>query len=81
MSYILYREHTIVSSGSYDDVSGKWKITACVSWQANGGGDHFQFLRNLPETFLRFEDAETAGIEYSKDWVDNKLKKNTLKKA
>ena len=68
-------------SGSYDDVSGKWKITACVSWQANGGGDHFQFLRNLPETFLRFEDAETAGIEYSKDWVDNKLKKNTLKKA
>ena len=81
MAYILYREHTIVSSGSYDDVCGKWKITACVSWQANGGGDHFQFLRNLPETFLRFEDAETAGIEYSKDWVDNKLKKNTLKKA
>ena len=69
MAYILYREHTIVSSGSYDDVSGKWKITACVSWQANGGGDHFQFLRNLPETFLRFEDAETAGIEYSKDWL------------
>jgi hypothetical protein len=81
VAYILYLEHTIVTSGSYDDVSGKWKISACVSWQGDGGSDHFQFFRNPPDTFSRFQDAEVAGIEYSKNWVDKKLNKKTLQKV
>src|SRR3954471_14760222 len=36
MAYVLYRDHTIVSSGLYDDVSGQWKLTACISWKAAG---------------------------------------------
>lgn len=76
MAYILYREHTIVSSAFYDDVSGKWQLTACVSWQANG--DQIQFLKNSLETFAHFEEAEVAGITYSKSWVDMKLSSSGL---
>jgi hypothetical protein len=68
-----------VSSGFYDDVSRKWKIATCVSWQATGG-DCFRFLRDSPQMFSRFEEAEIAGIDYSRNWVDNRLKKRTFKK-
>ena len=71
MAYILYRDHTIVSSADYDDVTGNWKLTACVSWQSNG--DQIQFLKNSPAIFSCPDDAEKAGIEYSKKWVDKKL--------
>jgi hypothetical protein len=76
VAYILYRDHTIVSSAVYDDVSGKWKLHACVSWQAKG--DQIQFLKNSLETFAHFEEAEVAGIEYSKNWIDNKLSSSDL---
>jgi hypothetical protein len=58
VAYILYREHTIVSSAIYDDVSGKWQLTACVSWQANG--DQIQFLKNSLETFAHFERGRSG---------------------
>jgi hypothetical protein len=76
VAYLLYREHTIVSSAFYDDVSGKWQLTACVSWQANG--DQIQFLKNSLKTFPHFEEAEVAGIAYSKCWVDIKLSSSGL---
>jgi hypothetical protein len=74
MAHILYRGHTIISSAFYDDVSGQWKLNACISWQGNDT-DRIQFLKNSPEVFFRFEDTEGAGVEYSKDWVDNKVNK------
>jgi hypothetical protein len=61
VAYILYRDHTIVSSADYDDLTGNWKLTACVSWQASG--DRIQFLKNSPGVFSCPEDAEMAGIE------------------
>ena len=76
MAYLLYRDHTIVSSGVYDDVSGKWKLTACVSWQENGNEDRFHFIKNSTELFSRFEDAEKAGLETGKRWVERKAKQN-----
>jgi hypothetical protein len=77
MAYVLYRDHTIVSSAVYDDVSGKWKLAACVSWQASG--DRVHFLKNSPEMFSRVEDAEIAGIEYSKNWIDRRLSSPVLR--
>lgn len=71
MAYILYRNHTIVSSADYDDVTGNWKLTACISWQSSG--DRLQFLKNSPGIFSCPADADMAGIEYSKKWVDKKL--------
>ena len=71
MAYVLYRDHTIVSTAVYDVETGKWELSACISWQASG--DHFFFLRDCPERFSRVEEAEMAGLEHSKSWVDRKL--------
>jgi hypothetical protein len=61
-----------VSSAFYDEASGQWKLDARISWQGSGT-DRVQFLNNSLEIFFRFEDAEEAGVEYSKNWVDNKV--------
>ena len=74
MAYTVYRDHTIVSSAMCDQVSGKWKLAAFVTWPAGESASRVQFLKSSPEVFSRFEDAVNAGIETSKCWVDNKLR-------
>ena len=76
MAYVLYRDHTIISTAVYDAETGRWKLTACISWQASG--DHFFFLRDCPERFSRVDEAEVAGLEHSKSWVDRKLVSSDL---
>ena len=55
-------------------MSGQWKLNACISWQGSGT-DRIQFLKNSAEIFFRFEDAEGVGVEYAKNWVDNRINK------
>lgn len=74
MAYVVYREHIIISTARYDDSSGQWKLKACVIWQGNGE-ERIKCLDNSPEIFSRFEDAEEAGVEHSKDWVDGEAGK------
>jgi hypothetical protein len=76
MAYVLYRHHTIISTAVYDVETGMWRLAACISWQASG--DHFYFLRDRPERFSRVEEAEVAGLEHSKSWVDKKLVSSDL---
>ena len=76
MAYVLYRDHTIITTAVYDVVSGMWKLAACISWQASG--DRLHFVKDAPERFTRVEEAEMAGLEYSKSWVDNKLSSSVL---
>jgi hypothetical protein len=72
MADLVYRDHTIVSSAVYDDIGGKWKLTAYVSWAVDGTPPRrLHFIRNMEERFARFEDAELAGIEKAKSWVDS----------
>lgn len=79
MAYVLYQDHTIVSSAVYDQVSGKWKLSAYVSWDESGTSTPRLFvIRNSPELFSRLEDAETAGIEAAKNWVDFVSQRNQL---
>ena len=78
MAHIHYRGHTIISSAFYDEVSGQWKLNARISWQRSGI-DRIQFLKNSPEIFFRFEDAEGVGVEYAKNWVDNKVNKSHMR--
>jgi hypothetical protein len=74
MSNLLYRDHTIVSSAVHDDAGGNWKITAYVSWAEDGSPSRrLHFIRNNAERFSRFEDAEMAGMERAKNWVDSHL--------
>ena len=72
MANFLYHDHTIVSSAVYDDIGGKWKFNAYVSWAKDGSPSrHLHFIRNYEERFSRFEEAEMAGMEYAKNWVDS----------
>jgi hypothetical protein len=68
---MIYRDHTIVSSAVYDHVSGKWQLTACITCHENGSAaPRLHLITTSPELFSRFEDAEIAGMEAAKDWVD-----------
>jgi hypothetical protein len=74
MANLVYHDHTIVSSAVFDEVSGRWKLTAYVSWAIHGTPSRqTHFIRNMPERFSRIEDAELAGIESAKNWVDRHL--------
>jgi hypothetical protein len=72
MANLIYHDHRIVSSAVYDDIGGNWKLTAYVSWLEGASPTRrLHFIRNTPERFSRVEDAELAGMETAKDWVDN----------
>ncbi len=74
MADLLYYDHTIVSSAVFDEVTGKWKSTAYVSWAVDGTPPRqLHFIRNMPERFSRLEDAEMAGMESAKSWVDGRM--------
>jgi hypothetical protein len=71
MAYVIYQDHTIVSSAVYDQVSGKWKVTARIMWDESGSlAPRLHLITTSPELFSRFEEAETAGMESAKNWVD-----------
>jgi hypothetical protein len=74
MANLVYHDHTIVSSAVYDEITGKWKLSAYVSWlEGVIPTRRLHFIRNMPERFSRVEDAEIAGIESAKNWVDGHL--------
>ena len=71
MAYVIYQNHTIVSSAVYDQVSGKWKLTACITWDEGGSlTPRLHLITTSPELFSQFEVAEAAGMEAAKNWVD-----------
>ena len=71
MAVITYHHHTIVSTPVYDDNTGKWKSSASVNWPKIGNARGVRFLTGSPELFNRFEDAEQAGLEAAKNWIEN----------
>ena len=70
MAIMIYNQRTLVSTAGFDQVSGKWKYAATVSWSEGGGITRFHFVTTSPELFDRFEDAEKAGLEAAKSWVE-----------
>jgi hypothetical protein len=74
MAYLIYQDHTIVSAAVYDDITGKWRLTAYISW-LEGGCRHLHFITDTPERFSRVEDAENAGMETAKSWVETNCRK------
>jgi hypothetical protein len=71
MVLINHHHHTIVSTPVYDDETGKWKLSASVTWPQIGNARGVRFLTGSPELFNRFEDAEQAGLEAGKNWIEN----------
>ena len=70
MALMIHQDHTIVSTPVYDENSGQWKFTVSISWRQSGGSREVHFLTSSPELFVRFEDAEQAGLEAGKNWVE-----------
>lgn len=72
MAQLVYQKHTIVSAAVYDEITGNWRLTAYVAW-SEGPTRSLHFIRDMPERFSRVEDAEMAGMETAKKWVDSHL--------
>lgn len=71
MAVITYDHHTIISEAVYDEDTGKWKFSASVSWPEGVYLRGVRFLTNSPELFLCSEDAQQAGLEAGKSWVES----------
>ena len=71
MAIMIHHRRTLVSTAGFDQPSGKWKYAATVSWSDTGSITRFHFVTTSPELFDRFEDAEKAGLEAAKSWVEH----------
>jgi hypothetical protein len=65
-----------MSSAVYDDVSGKWKLTACVSWQGTDNEDRFHFLKELARAILTLPGRRKRRIGNRKTLVREKGQAN-----
>jgi hypothetical protein len=70
MAIMIYHHNMVVSTACFEQVSGKWKYAATVSWSESGCVTRSHFVTTSSELFDRFEDAEKAGIEAAKNWVE-----------
>jgi hypothetical protein len=75
MATLMHHDHTIVSTPVFDDDNGRWKLSASVTWPQIGAPRGARFFTSSPELFIRFEDAERAGVEAAKNWVEHHYKK------
>ena len=71
MALLTYQHHTIDSTPIYDDATGRWKGAVSITWPQIGTARGSRFLTSSPELFIRFEDAEKAGIEAGKNWIES----------
>ena len=71
MALINYHHHTIVSTPVCDDNTGMWKSNASVTWPETGNARGSRFFTHSPQLFRKFEDAEQAGLEAGKNFVDS----------
>jgi hypothetical protein len=63
MAIMIYHHRRLVSTAGFDQVSGKWKYAATVSWSEIGSITRFHFVATSPELFDGFEEAEKAGLQ------------------
>ena len=71
MAVVIHAHHTIVSTPVCDHSTGKWKFNASVTWPDIGSAHGVRLLTNSPELFSRFEDAEQAGVEAGRNWIES----------
>jgi hypothetical protein len=75
MARLTYSHHTILSTPVCHEHSGMWRFAASVASpeMESARGDRLFF--SSPELFIRFEDAEKAGVEAAKNWIDGRANK------
>ena len=75
MALAIYHDHRSVSMPVYDENTGKWKLTDSISWPQTGSALKVRFFTSSPELFVKFEDAEHAGLEAAKNSVGSDFSK------
>jgi hypothetical protein len=73
MAYLIYREHTIISSASQDEITQQWLPLISISWMQENGRRDVHFLTNSQALCLDFREAENFGLERAKNWIDRKV--------
>jgi hypothetical protein len=74
MAIMIYQHRTLISTAGYDQVSGKWKYAATVSWSEIGSITRFHFVATSPDLFDCLEEAEKAGLQAAKSWGEHDRK-------
>jgi hypothetical protein len=57
MAYLIYREHTIISSASQDEITQQWLPLISISWTKENGRRDVHFLTNSQALCLSFREA------------------------
>ena len=73
MAYLIYRDHTIVSSASQDEITQQWLPLISISWVRETDRRDVHFLTNSQALFMNFRDAEIFALERAKEWIDRKV--------
>jgi hypothetical protein len=69
MAIMIYHQRTLVSTAGNDQVSGKWKYARYLErgWRRYS----LLFCHDFARVFDDFEDAEKAGLQAAKSWVEH----------
>ena len=73
MVCLTYREHTVISSASQDEITQQRLPLISISWMKENGRRDVHFLTNSRALCLSFREAENFGVERAKDWIDRKV--------
>jgi hypothetical protein len=73
MRYLSYRDHSIVSSGSFDELTRNYYPITCITWEKKYGPGHVHIIRNTPDRRETLEEACNLAVELAKSWIDRKL--------
>ena len=73
MQHLSYRDHYIVASGSFDELTRNYYPVASISWGKKYGPGHVHTIRNAPDRRETREEACNLAVELAKAWIDRKL--------
>jgi hypothetical protein len=73
MHHLSYRDHYIVASGSFDELTRKYYPIASISWEKKYGPGHVHIIREPPDRRETRDEACNLAVELAKAWIDRKL--------
>ena len=64
----LYRNHVIVASGEFNQVTRQWKSMVCIFWKTDTQKLHS--INDLAGIFETEEEAVAVALKAGKGWID-----------
>lgn len=69
---VAYRGCIVLSSGAFDESTGKWIPIISLTWTNPDGDRTIQFITDSFERFLTFTEAKASGVDLAKAWIDRR---------